>query len=112
MNKREVDISGLDKKDVLKQLWLGSEPAIVFLSRGIEPPEYDPKEADKVIEKGYVDYLCGRAIKTELRTDKLENYKYDKYNGEGSMQKAIDLLREQKKEEKEPEIAISNCIIV
>jgi hypothetical protein len=92
----EIDITGLDKKEILKQLWLGSEPAIVFTMNNIEPPKYNEKEAELAIEKGYVDYLCGRAIKSEIGTNKLDSYIYDKYNGYGAMEEAVDIVRNKK----------------
>ncbi len=97
MSNSEVDIAGLDKKEVLKQLWLGSKPATFFVMSGIEPPNYDPKEAENAIKRENIDYLCGRAIKCGIYGNKLINYRYDSYNGEGTMQKAVDLVREQKK---------------
>lgn len=94
----EVDITGLDKKEVLKQLWLGSEPAVVFAMNSSEPPGYSSEEAEKAIKEGYVDYLCGRAIKSPINTDKLDSWKYDRYNGSGSMQKAVDIVKAKNKE--------------
>jgi hypothetical protein len=93
----QVDITGLDKKEVLKQLWIGSEPAIAFVMANVDPPGFDPEEAEKAIKRGYVDYLCGRAIKSPINTNTLDSWKYDRYNGAGSMQKAVDRVKEVQK---------------
>jgi len=87
-----IDITGLNKKQILRALWENSKPAS-FFSMGIPTPAIDEDELIKTLESGYADYLCGRVIKTDFKTDSLNPRGYDRDNGQGAMQKVVDSVR-------------------
>jgi hypothetical protein len=92
---QEIDITGLDKKKLLKKLWKNSKPAAFFAMSGMSSLSISDSEIDKVFanESCYADYLCGRIIKTSFKTDKLNPWGYDRDNGTGAMQKVVDSMR-------------------
>lgn len=92
----EVDVTGLNKKQLLKELWKNSKPAAFFsMNRFPAPTDCSDNEIEKVLssEECYADYLCGRLIKTSFKTDKLNPRGYDRDNGAGAMQKVVDSMR-------------------
>jgi hypothetical protein len=96
MSKPEVDITGLDKKAVLKELWKNSKPAAFFAMNGFPAPaNCDDTEVNRIFSTGdcYADYLCGRVIKTSFKTNTLNPWGYDRDNGAGAMQKVVDAMR-------------------
>ncbi len=89
-----VSIKGLSKAAVLAQLYNNSKP----LGYGIL--EYDPSpmsedEAKFLLSKQkYFDYLYGRVIKADLSSDtEFNEFYYDRDNGAGAAQRAVDALR-------------------
>lgn len=88
-----VSIVGLDKVDVLIALYNNSRP------QGMGFLHYDPKpmtrdEAEKLLQRStYFDYLNGRVMKVNLEGDDFDPWLYDRDNGEGSAQRAINELR-------------------
>ena len=60
---------------------------------------YDPKpmtrqEAEALLVQGtYFDYLKGRVIKVNLESDELDEWGYDRDNGQGAAKRAIAELR-------------------
>jgi hypothetical protein len=89
-----INISGLDKAEVLAALWnnsksqglsymglngqikMSKDDAIPFLSRN-----------DK-----YFDYLNGRVLKIDLSEDEIDPRLYDRDNGQGAALKAIESI--------------------
>lgn len=51
-----VDISGLDKVELLRNLWTNMKPASFFNRCPTLTPEFDLKKASHVIN-GYIDYF-------------------------------------------------------
>jgi hypothetical protein len=91
---QEIDITGLDKRELLRMLWENSKPAAFFAMSGMNPPQCNDTEIDKVLSKDcYADYLCGRAIKTSFKTNKLDPRGYDRDNGTGAMKRVVDSMR-------------------
>lgn len=90
----EIDITGLDKLRVLRALWEHSKPASFFqhMPQNIIP-KFSIHEAQDLLLYGYVDYCCGRLIKTNFKTNMLNPAMYDREFGFGSMQKIIDELK-------------------
>ena len=64
--QREFDLSYVDREKLLECLWRKSKPAAFFTMNGIPPPPYDKQEAKSRARNGYVDYACGRCIKTQI----------------------------------------------
>ena len=89
-----VDIKGLNKAEVLAALYNNAKP------QGLGFLQYDPKpmsvnEAEEILKQTtYFDYLKGRVMKVNLKSDKVfEERLYDRDNGYGAAQRAIDALR-------------------
>ena len=90
-----VDITGIDKKDLLRELWKRSEPAIVFLMSSVKSPEYDEENAENAINNGFIDYYSGRAIKSDIKGNKVSSDYYNKYNGGNCMEDIVKSLRDE-----------------
>lgn len=88
-----VDISGIEKRDLLKALWMNSNSASFFTLSGTSPPDLSEKDIDKAIEKRRIDYLCGRVIKMDISGDTVDPWNYDRNNGNGSVQKIVNVLK-------------------
>jgi len=104
--KTNIDISGLKKADVLAALYNGAKPV------GNGELHYHPKPAtsaefqevlNRVVQSSllipgsvpsyYVDWYEGRELKVDLNSDtEFDCFQYDKTNGEGAAQKAVDSL--------------------
>ena len=82
----KVNIRGLDKVNLLRALWENQKPAAFFTMTGRLPPLFDPNEATKAV-KSYIDYFCGRAIKSDLSGDEVDPYGYDRDTNEGAFAK-------------------------
>ena len=101
-----IDLKGLDKAAVLAALYNASKP------QGLGFLHYDPapmtvEEAQAILDEKqvrlkeinsmggnwdeiYFDYLKGRVMKVDLLGDDLRFQLYDRDNGEGAAQRAID----------------------
>ena len=101
-----MDISNLDKAEVLAVLYNNAKPL------GLGFLHYDPKpmtveEAQVIIDKElhrgnnelYFDYLKGRVMKVYLNKDTLRTDLYNNDNGGSAAEDAINALLEAKKEE-------------
>ena len=70
-----TSIANLDKVELLHALWLNTKPAAFF---GSGPgPTFDRAKAKDAIERGRIDYFCGRPIKTDLKGDTASFNSYD-----------------------------------
>lgn len=90
----DISTAGLKKAAVLAALYNASKP------QGMGFMHYDPapmteEEAAELLQRGtYFDYLKGRVMKVDLRDD--DGFRaggYDRDNGKGAAQRAIDELR-------------------
>ena len=91
------DISGLDKLQLLKELWTRSPPARFFTANGIPGPAWNQQEALKALEDR-IDYFNGRLIGCDLRGDTAEESKrYKEDVGAGQFAAAIAAVRAAKK---------------
>ncbi len=85
-----IPLAGLNKADVLAALYNASKP------QGMGFMHYNPKpmtrgEAEALLEQTtYFDYLQGRVMKVDLSGDALDPRLYDRDNGQGAAQKAIE----------------------
>lgn len=72
-----VDISGLDKVELLKALWENQKVASFFSGMPQEViPKWDYHGAREAIARGKIDYHQGRNIKMDLRGDSVASTKY------------------------------------
>jgi len=90
-----IDISKLNKADVLAALYNNSRP----LGLGIlhsEEKDMTREEAEELLKtQTYFDYLKGRVMKVELSGNEFDPYMYDRDNGEGAAQRVITELEKQ-----------------
>lgn len=89
-----VNIQGLDKAEVLKELYNNSKiQGMGFLEA--TGRDMTIEEARQLLARGtYFDYLHGKIMKVDLKSDSaFEEWGYDRDNGEGSAQRVIDKLR-------------------
>ena len=95
MSNESIDISGLDRADILAALYNNSRP------QGLGFMHYDAKsmtaaEARALLVEGHrFDYLKGRVMKINLRPDAatLDGRLYDRDNGQGSTERVVAGLR-------------------
>ena len=90
-----VDISGLDKAHVLMALFNDASAQGRGYLRDHEK-DMDLKEATVIIASGKLsfDYVRGRVLKVELSGNAFSSRLYDRDNGEGAAQRAIDKLKD------------------
>lgn len=90
-----VSIKGLSKAEVLATLYNHSQP----LGLGIlqyTPENMTQREAQVILDQqGHFsfDYLKGRVMKVDIRSDKFDERLYDRDNGPGAAQRAIDSIK-------------------
>lgn len=87
-----IDIKGLDKAEVLAALYNASrQQGMGFMDKRGQA-QMTVADAQKVIEANpglYFDYLQGRVMKISLKDDDLEEWLYDRDNGQGAAQRAL-----------------------
>lgn len=84
-----INISGINKTDLLKALWTKSRVASFFALGRLPAPLYNEVLArDAVFD--YIDYFQGRVIKSDLSGNTVNPEGYDRDNGEGSFKKIVD----------------------
>lgn len=92
-----IDISGLDRIELLRQLWAHQKVAAFFDYAPLEAiPSFDNELAKKMVHQGYLDYFCGRAIKCDLTRDLVDPALYDRNAGQGMFAKIVDKLNMKK----------------
>jgi len=92
-----VDIKGLNKAEVLAELYNNSKPqGLGFLH--FNPEKMTIEEAEEILKQTTdFDYLKGRVMKVNLSSDDgFEEWLYDRDNGQGAAQAVIDRLRIEK----------------
>jgi hypothetical protein len=89
---QEIDISKLNKAEVLAALYNNSKPqGMGFLH--FTPEDMTKEEAQKHIDEcPSFDYLKGRVMKVDLSGDSFDPWLYDRDNGEGSAKRVIENL--------------------
>lgn len=89
---KPIDISKLDKAEVLAALYNNSHPMGLGLLQ-FNSKEMTVKEARKLLETQVsFDYIYGRVMKIDLSGDTLDPWLYDRDNGEGAAKAAIEGL--------------------
>lgn len=89
-----IDIEGIHKLDLLRNLWRAQKPAAFFTLNGVVPPKWDIETAKQALHNGYIDYLLGRAIKNDLSGNTIElNHVYDETAGLGVFARIIEETR-------------------
>lgn len=91
-----IDISKLNKADVLVALYNNSKPlGLGFLHS--EKNNMTREEAEELLKsQTYFDYLKGRVMKVDLSKDQFSTLLYDRDNGDGAAHRAIAKLENNK----------------
>lgn len=89
-----VNIEGLNKAEVLKELYNNSKVQGSGFLQATGVP-MTTEEASEILSKTTdFDYLYGKVMKIDLSSDiEFEAWLYDRDNGEGKAQEVIDRLR-------------------
>jgi hypothetical protein len=87
-----INISKYNKADVLIALYNGVKPqGMGFLHHNPEP--MSKAEASVLLLQGtYFDYVAGRVMKVDLSKDEFSPHLYDRDNGSGAAQSAINTI--------------------
>jgi hypothetical protein len=86
-----IDLTNKDKAEVLAKLYNASQPqGLGYLQADGAPMTTD--EAQTLLDTGvtYFDYLKGRVMKIDLSGDELDPWLYDRDNGQGAAEAAIN----------------------
>lgn len=97
-----IDITGLDKAEVLAKLYNASRPMgfgmlqargdiTVEGARALLDDPLPTNDLGFPRRVAYFDYLFGRPLKIDLRTDRLFVGLYDRDNGQGAASRALGL---------------------
>ena len=88
-----IDISGLDKADVLRLLYNHARTQGLGIIHHT-PEDMTSKEAQTILNNGqtYFDYLHGRVMKVNLDGDELRTALYDRDNGPDAARAALKEL--------------------
>ena len=97
MQDGHIDITGIDKVDLLIGLYHGTHP----LGMGIihNDPGFGSDEAEAALAaepSGRLDYVAGRPIKANISGDSFDPWLYDRDAGEGAAQRVVDGLKPKK----------------
>jgi len=89
-----MDISKLNKADVLATLYNNSKPqGMGFLH--FQPARMTREEAQKILDESngkYFDYVRGRVMKISLKGDELRTELYNRDNGPEAAETALSVL--------------------
>ncbi len=97
-----VDITGLDRLELLHRLWNGSYIAEYYLYTNTAPPEWDEALARETLrQRSSIDYFQGRAIKMDLSYNHVQP---DLYEDHRSPRAVADIVREQRAKQIVPPI--------
>ncbi len=88
-----IDISGLNRDELLEALWDKAPYASFFKYNGVNPPNFDlGKKTEHDNES--IDYFCGKPIKSNIySSDIVDPYSYDRDSGNGAFASVVAKLR-------------------
>lgn len=90
----KIDVTGLDRKVLLHELWKNAKPALFFVRLGSSGPEFNMERALSELQSNdtYADYICGRCIKASVfaKENEIDGKFYDREYGTGSFQKVVN----------------------
>lgn len=96
-NENTVDITGLDKADVLAALYNASRPLgmgfLHYTPGGMPHEQAVALIGEREPYGSYFDYVQGRVIKVNLSGDSFDPWLYDRDNGYGAAERAIASVR-------------------
>ncbi len=90
-----VDVTGIDRNEILHALWKNSKPAAFFDNIPDAAPAYRPIKKEEIQYGGYVDYHCGRLIKSDVfgESNTIDPHGYDRDYGQGAFERVVNSLR-------------------
>lgn len=89
-----MDIAGLSKAKVLAALFNSAKPLGLGIIHYKVNRVMDEKEAAELLEEQtYFDYHEGRLMKVDLSEDEVRTSLYNRDNGEGAAEAAVDAIR-------------------
>ncbi|MDE7345128.1 MAG: hypothetical protein K2N48_00110 [Muribaculaceae bacterium] len=92
-----IDITGLDKAELLLELWNGSHAqSMSFFGQFTTQPSIDDARSFLESANYYADYFNGRVIKVDFRGDKVDGRLYDRNYGQGACERIIMNLKKKK----------------
>ncbi len=92
--EHQIDISGMDKAEILAALYNGSFQQGMGKLHERGRDSLSKEEAKELLnESSYFDYLHGRIMKIDLKGDKLKTSGYNRDVGEGAAERIIEGLR-------------------
>jgi len=100
-----IDISSLNKAEVLQALFNASKQQGMGFLDGRGHYKLSLEDSQVCIDRGgsqYYDYLRGRVLKIDLSKDELDTRLYDRDNGHGAAERALQPLFERFNESQEP----------
>jgi hypothetical protein len=68
------------------------KPAAYFTFNPSKAPPFNNEEAKKAV-KGYIDYFCGRCIKSDLSGDTADTSLYNRDAGSGAFEKIVEEMQ-------------------
>jgi len=86
-----VDIQGLDKIELLRRLWTKQCVASALALTG--GPPFNENNAGKAVNTGFIDYYCGRAIKTNLSGNTANTALYNRDAGHNAFETIVKEMR-------------------
>jgi len=95
-----IDISGLDKAEVLAALFNASKQQGMGFCDPTGARPMSVEDARQYTERGgeqYYDYLRGRVMKVDISKDQLSPRLYDRDNGQGAAERALKPLMAKQK---------------
>jgi hypothetical protein len=100
MKDGEVDISGIDKAELLAALYNGSQQQGMGFMQAAGARGMSVETAREIIAKHpepnrlYFDYLHGRVMKVGIGGDVLETWLYNRDLGQGAAERIVEGLRQ------------------
>jgi hypothetical protein len=91
-----IDIKGIDRKKLLIEMWKNAPIASFFMFSGIPAPPLEESELEDACNNKYIDYMCGRPIKTMFdETNIISVGGYNRDAGEGALERIVEKLRKE-----------------
>jgi hypothetical protein len=85
-----LDFKGLNKAQALAALYNASRPLGLGFMHYNPTPMTEAESQKELDRTTYFDYLNGRVMKLNMGKDQVDPWLYDRDNGEGAAQRAID----------------------
>jgi hypothetical protein len=93
MSSNSINIAGLNKVDLLYRMWKEQKnTGNVFF--GLQSLWFDEDLAKTVVGRNrYIDYFCGKIIKTDLSRDEVDPWAYDRETYTGRLREIVNVMK-------------------